>query len=88
MKIIPTGQGFGFLENISRDKRALAKEFEALMMKEILRTAFEPMLAGKSFESRLYYDSFLDAVSKKLAEGGGIGIARFLLEHLRDEKGR
>ncbi len=88
MKVLPTSPGLGFLENLRKDKKELAKEFEAIMLKELLKVAFEPMLEGKSFESRLYYDSFLDGVSRKLAEAGGIGIARFMLEHIKDEKDR
>lgn len=78
----------GFQETIKRDKREVAQEFEAILLKEFLKEAFRPMLKGKTFQSKLYYDSFLDAISKKLAQAGGIGIAKFLLENWKDEKAK
>lgn len=57
----------------------VAKEFEAIFIKEILKEAFKPMTEGKSFTARMYYDAFLEGVSEKLASTGGIGIAKFIL---------
>ncbi|MCX8075604.1 MAG: hypothetical protein N3C57_01105 [Aquificaceae bacterium] len=73
-------------ELLKKDKKTVAVEFEAILLKEFLKEAFRPMLEGKSFDTKLYYDTFLEKISKKLAEAGGVGIAKFVLENLRDEK--
>ncbi len=84
--VIHLSPSFSYQDVIKRDKRKVAKEFEAILIKELLKEAFRPMLQNKSFETRLYYDSFLEAISKKMAEAGGIGIAKFMLENLKDGK--
>ncbi|MCS6957631.1 MAG: hypothetical protein RMK75_04130 [Aquificaceae bacterium] len=75
-----------YQELIKKDKKSTAVEFEAILLKELLKEAFKPMLEDKSFDTRLYYDSFLENLSKKLAQAGGIGIAKFILEHIKDGK--
>jgi Rod binding domain-containing protein len=80
--------GMNYQEMFKKDKKELAVEFEAILLKEVLKEAFKPMLESKSFDYRLYYDSFLENLSRKLAQAGGIGVAKFLLENMRDEKGR
>lgn len=72
-----------YQEMIKKDKREIATEFESILLKEMLKEAFKPMLQGKSFDTRLYYDSLLEGISKKFAEAGGIGIAKFILENLK-----
>ncbi|MFN3568307.1 MAG: hypothetical protein ACK4UR_05305 [Caldimicrobium sp.] len=72
---------------LKRDIKSIAVEFEAILLKEILKEAFRPMLSGESFEKRMYYDIFLDNISKKLAEGGGIGIANFILNNMQKWEG-
>jgi len=64
---------------IKKKPEEVAKEFEAIFIKEILKEAFKPMLEGKDFTTRMYYDSFLEGMSEKLASAGGIGIAKFIL---------
>ena len=76
----------GYQERLGKDKKETAKEFEAILLKEVLKEAFKPMTEKKSFESRMYYDLFLENLSKSLAEAGGIGIAKFILQNLKDEK--
>ncbi len=76
----------GYEDMLKRDKLKIAIEFEAILLKEVLKEAFKPMLEGKSFDTRLYYDTFLEGISKKLAEAGGIGIAKFILEKVGDGK--
>ncbi|MEN3029097.1 MAG: rod-binding protein [Aquificaceae bacterium] len=85
-KIAYSIPGMTPLDVLKRDKKAVALEFEALLIKEMLKEAFKPMLEGKSFDTRLYYDTFLEKLSKKMADAGGIGIARFILENLKDGK--
>lgn len=87
-KVIHSNPGLGYIERLKGDKREVAVEFESLLLKELLEEAFKPMLEGKSFDKRLYYDAFFEAIGKKMAEAGGIGIAKFLLENIRDEKNR
>lgn len=85
-KIVPAVPSMTYQELFKKDKKSIATEFEAILIKEVLKEAFKPVLEGKSFDTRLYYDSFLENISKKLAEAGGIGIARFVLENLKDGK--
>lgn len=86
-KVLFSSPSLTFQEVIKRNKRDIAIEFESILLKEILKEAFRPMLQGKSFDTRLYYDSFLEGISKKVAEVGGIGIAKFILENLKEWEG-
>ncbi|MCS7196379.1 MAG: hypothetical protein N2648_05450 [Aquificaceae bacterium] len=85
-KIVHSVPSMTPLELLKKDKKGVALEFEALLIKEVLKEAFKPMLEGKSFDARLYYDTFLEKLGRKIAEAGGIGIARFILENLKDGK--
>ncbi len=85
-RVLFSPNGLNYLDAMKKDKKAVAIEFEAILLKEIMKEAFRPMLEGKSFDTKLYYDTFLENVSRKLAEAGGIGIAKFILDNLRDGK--
>ncbi len=85
-RVFFSNPGMGYEDMLKRDKLKIAIEFEAILLKEVLKEAFKPMLEGKSFDTRLYYDTFLEGISKKLAEAGGIGIAKFILEKVGDGK--
>ncbi len=71
-----------------RDKKTAVREFEALMIKAMLKEALKPTLSNKSFGYRMYYDYFLEAVSKKMAESGGIGLGKFIMEKIEAENDR
>ena len=86
-KISYSPSGMAYQELLKRDIKSTAVEFEAILLKEILKEAFRPMLSGKSFEKRMYYDIFLDNISKKLAESGGIGIANSILDRIQRWEG-
>ncbi|SHK56789.1 rod-binding protein [Thermocrinis minervae] len=77
-----------YLDTVKRDKKELAKEFEAILLKEFLKEGLKPVLENKSFQERMYYDSFIDSLSRKLAEAGGVGIAKMILKSIKDEKDR
>ena len=81
MRVYFAGPSYSYRELLKKDIKEVAKEFEAIMLKQILKEAYRPILKKKSFFQRLYYDMFLEGVSEKLAEGGGIGIARFIIEN-------
>ena len=83
MRVYFANPSHSYRELLKRDIKEVAEEFEAIMIKQILKEAYRPILKKKSFFQRLYYDMFLEGVSEKLAEGGGIGIARFILESYR-----
>ncbi len=85
-KVLFSTQGMNYLDTMKKDKKVVAIEFETILLKEIMKEAFRPMLEGKSFDTKLYYDTFLENVSRKLAEAGGIGIAKFILDNLKDGK--
>lgn len=77
---------YSYREQVRRDVKSVATEFEALLLKEILKNAYRPLLRSRSFHQRIYYDMFFENVSKKLAEAGGIGIARFIIENFGEQK--
>ncbi|MFN7065284.1 MAG: hypothetical protein ACK4OF_03960 [Aquificaceae bacterium] len=74
-------------ELLRKDKESLAKEFEAILLKEILKEAYKPILKDKAFDTRIYYDIFLENLSKKLVEGGGVGVASFILKSMQRWEG-
>lgn len=71
-----------YRELAGKKPEELAKEFEAILLKEILKEAFRPLTENKSFSTRIYYDEFIESVSKTLASAGGVGIAKYILENL------
>ncbi len=77
-KVLFSPQGLNYIDTMKKDKKAVAIEFEAILLKEVMKEAFKPMLEGKSFDTKLYYDIFLENFSRKLAEAGGIGIRLYL----------
>ena len=60
-----------------------AREFEAILLKEVLKEAFRPIVKNKSFQERMYYDTFLEGLSRKIALSGGIGVSEFILKSLK-----
>ena len=74
----------GYMQEYTKDKKKLAQEFEAILLKEILKEAFKGFMNNKSFEERLYYDAFLENLSRHLALNGGVGITQFILKNLKD----
>ncbi|WP_448588021.1 rod-binding protein [Thermocrinis sp.] len=75
---------FSYLQNYTKDKKKIAQEFESILLKELLKEGFRGILKGKSFQHQMYYDLFLEKLSKHMALNGGIGIADFVLRNLRD----
>ncbi|WP_448584538.1 rod-binding protein [Thermocrinis sp.] len=76
-----------YLQDYTKDKKKLAQEFESILIKELLKEGFKPITKGKSFQQQMYYDLFLENLSKHLAQSvGGIGIAQFILSNLREDK--
>ncbi len=78
INFIPPPNFESSLKNKSR--KEVVKEFEAIMIKQFLKEAMKPTMSKKSFSYRMYYDYFLEAVSKKMAESGGIGLSKFILK--------
>lgn len=70
----------------NKGKKEIIKEFEGLFIKQMLREAMKLTLEKKSFGYRMYYDYFLEAVSKKMSESGGIGLGKFLTETTEDDR--
>ncbi len=84
-KVLFSPQGLNYIDTMKKDKKAVAIEFEAILLKEVMKEAFKPMLERKPFDTKLYYDIFLENLSRKLAEAGGIGIAKFILDNVKNE---
>ena len=80
MKVVPFSQSFVLAENFSKDPKRVATEFEAILIELVLKEAYRPLLRGKGFYQRLYYDMFLESVSRELAKSGGVGVAKFIVE--------
>ena len=70
-----------YRELVKKKPEELAKEFEATLLKEVLKEAFRPLTENKSFSTRIYYDQFIESVSETLASAGGIGIAKYILKN-------
>lgn len=71
---------YNYRELVKKDIKSVAKEFESILIKQVLKEAFRSVLKDKSIYQRFYHDMFLEGVSKKLAEAGGVGIAKFIVE--------
>ncbi len=71
---------YNYGELVKRDIKEVAKEFEAVLIKQILKEAYRPILKNKSFYQKVSYDMLLENLSMQLAKAGGIGIAKFILE--------
>lgn len=80
MRVFFSNPSYSYRELVKKDIKNVAKEFEAIMLKQILKEAYRSIIRKKGFYQRMYYDFFLEGVSKKLAEAGGIGIAKFIVE--------
>ncbi len=70
-----------YRELVKKNPEELAKEFEAILLKEVLKEAFRPLTENKSFSTRVYYDQFIERVSETLASAGGVGIAKYILQN-------
>ena len=86
MKVYFELPSYDFRSLSKRDVKEVATEFEAVLLKQVLKEGMRPLLRNKSFYQRMYYDSFMEAVSRKLAEAGGVGIAEFILKQLEHNK--
>jgi len=69
-----------YLQAYTKDKKRLAQEFEGILLKELLKEGFRSIMKGKSFQEQMYYDMFLEHLSRHLALNGGVGIADFILK--------
>lgn len=83
-KITFSKLSYNYMTINKRDINTAAKEFEALMIKQILKEAYRPIIKNKGFYQRMYYDMFLESMSNKLAEAGGIGVAKFIIESYKN----
>ena len=72
---------YNYRELLKKDIKEVAQEFEAILLKEVLKHGFRPLIKDKSFYQRFYYDMLLENLSSKLAQSGGVGIAKFILEN-------
>ncbi len=86
MNIYPMANPSAFREMVKKDVRSVANEFEAIMLKEILKTAYRPLIKNKSFYQQMYYDMFLEKVSDQMAQAGGVGIAKFIVDNFYEGK--
>jgi len=74
----------GYMQEHTKDKKKLAQEFEAVLLREVLKEGFKGFMNGKGFQERLYYDAFLENLSRHLVLNGGVGIAQVILKNLKD----
>ncbi len=75
-----------YLQDYTKDKKKLAQEFESMLIKELLKEGFKPLIKGKGFQHQMYYDLFLENLSRHLAQSGGIGMAKLILSSIKDDK--
>jgi Rod binding domain-containing protein len=72
---------------VAADPARVAREFEALLLAEMLRAGGRP-IGGRSLldggsAGRMYRDLFLQEVAQRAAARGGVGIADALLPRLQ-----
>jgi Rod binding domain-containing protein len=70
-----------YREAVGRDIKKAAQEFEAIMITQILKEAYRPLMKDKGFMMRMNYEMFLEGIGRALAKGGGIGLAKFIIEN-------
>ena len=84
------GIELGMLRHLAEPERRAeaAKQFEAMMVEHLLKTMRPDTPADPEAEalsgSETYRDLAEQQLARALAERGGLGIARMILQHLRD----
>ncbi len=69
-----------------KDLKEVSVEFEAILLKQILKEAFGSFLKNKSFEQRIYYDTFIEKLAEHIARAGGIGISEYIVNSVEGEQ--
>ena len=62
----------------------MTEQFESVLVKQFLNDALKPMFKGVFNENseghRLYRHFFTDALSESIAQGGGFGVSKNILQ--------
>ena len=65
---------------------AVSQQFESVLVKQFLKEAVKPMFKGVFNEEggahRMYRHFFTDAISERIASGGGFGVSSILQQQL------
>ncbi|HIC09256.1 MAG TPA: hypothetical protein EYO62_04320 [Aquificales bacterium] len=74
------------------DKRNLkpkevAQEFESFLLEEFLKVGMEPLLEGKSFTQKMYWEQFITTVAEKLSERDPLKFEKMLKAYIEQKKG-
>ncbi len=80
MKVYFPVPSLTYREAVGKDIKKAAVEFEAIMISMILKEAFRPMTRGKGFAMKMHYDTFVEGIGRHLAQAGGIGLAKFIID--------
>ncbi|WP_333784456.1 hypothetical protein [Thermocrinis sp.] len=56
-----------YLQDYTKDKKKLAQEFESMLIKELLKEGFKPLIKGKGFQHQMYYDLILGKLKQTLS---------------------
>jgi Rod binding domain-containing protein len=71
------------------DPKVVAREFEALLLGEMMKTAAKPLgvsdVLGGGSAGRMYQEMFLQEVARLAAARGGLGLAATLGARLQSE---
>jgi hypothetical protein len=67
-KIDIVSLSFNRIDKTKITKKGIVKEFESFLLEEFLKEAFKPILEGKSFTQKMYWDTFLTTLSEKITD--------------------
>ena len=63
------------------------QEFESLLLEEFLKVGMEPLLEGKSFTHRMYWEQFITTVAEKLSERDPLKFEKMFKAYIEQKRG-
>jgi hypothetical protein len=75
---------FNRIDKTKITKKGIAKEFESFLLEEFLKEAFKPILEGKSFTQKMYWDTFLTTLSEKIADEDPLKFKKMFSAYLKN----
>ena len=78
---------FNRLDKTQLTPKEVAQEFESFLIEEFLKEGIEPLLEGKSFTRRIYWEQFITTVAEKLSERDPLKFEKMLKAYIEQKKG-
>lgn len=79
-----TGKGDRSAPTTAADRKKVAAQFEAILVRQLLSQSVGSMLGGggDAVSGTIYGDMMTDALAQKLTAGQGLGLGRFIEKQL------